>query len=114
MGLACSCAALGDPKDERFLQEALEFFLSFYSLHNLDYTRTYEGVGEMLDAVQASKNGTGRNLTVLSNKPVEAARAIVKGLGIDQLFNSCVRWQQFCHSETRSAGCQESLGGKQY
>ena len=101
--------ALGHPKDEHFLQEALEFFLAFYSLHSLDYTRTYEGVEEMLDAVQASQNGTGRNLTVLSNKPVEAARAIVKGLGIDQLFNSVYGGNSFATQKPDPLGARKVL-----
>jgi len=101
--------ALGHTKDEHFLQEALEFFLAFYSVHNLDYTRTFEGVGEMLDAVQASQNGTDRNLTVLSNKPVEAARAIVKGLGIDRLFNSVYGGNSFATQKPDPLGARKVL-----
>jgi len=101
--------ALGDPKDECFLRVALEFFLAFYSVHNLDYTRTFEGVGEMLDAVQAPQNGADRNLTVLSNKPVEAARAIVKGLGMDQLFNSVYGGNSFATQKPDPLGARKVL-----
>ncbi len=101
--------ALGDPKDERFLREALEFFLAFYSVHSLDYTRTFEGVGEMLGAVQASQNGTDRNLTVLSNKPVEAARAIVKALGMEQSFNSVYGGNSFVTQKPDPLGARKVL-----
>src|SRR3954462_8330059 len=38
--------ALGDPTDEQFLNQALEFFLSYYREHKLDTTTVYEGVTE--------------------------------------------------------------------
>src|ERR1700739_2124209 len=41
--------ALGDPKNESYFKEALEFFLAYYRVHKLDYTHVYDGVKETLD-----------------------------------------------------------------
>src|SRR5947199_10301153 len=43
--------ALGDPKDEAFLKEALEYFLGYYRVHKLDYTHVYDGIRGMLASV---------------------------------------------------------------
>lgn len=76
--------ALGDPRDEAFLQKALEYFLTYYRAHKLDYTHVYDGVKEALTAIQES-NGT-RRMAVLSNKPVNPSRAIVEALGLGGFF----------------------------
>src|SRR5437660_1656065 len=34
--------ALGDPKSEKFVKEALEYFLGYYRVHKLDNTRVCE------------------------------------------------------------------------
>lgn len=77
--------ALGDPKDEAFLKEALEYFLGYYRVHKLDYTKLYEGVEGMLSAV-GNSNGGSRQMAVLSNKPVNPSRAIVDALGLSKFF----------------------------
>src|SRR5438270_12401878 len=66
--------ALGDPDDERFVQEALEYFLAYYRVHNIDNTHVYEGVKEALDRISALHDGTDRRMAVLSNKPVNPSR----------------------------------------
>ena len=76
--------ALGDPDDENFFKQALEFFLSYYREHKLDHTRVYDGIPEALKEIQA--NGTERKLAVLSNKPVNPSRAIVDALGLANYF----------------------------
>src|SRR5881398_3599193 len=38
--------ALGDPRNESFVKEALEYFLAYYRVHKLDHTKLYEGVSE--------------------------------------------------------------------
>ena len=73
--------ALGDPTDERFLKEALEYFLSYYREHKLDTTTVYRGVVEALNAMR-----DGRHMAVLSNKPVNPSRAIVDALGLGGFF----------------------------
>ncbi len=77
--------ALGDPKDEALVKRALEYFLDYYRVHKLDYTRAYEGVNEMLEAIR-NRNHAPRQMVVLSNKPVKASRAIVEALGLADFF----------------------------
>jgi phosphoglycolate phosphatase len=77
--------ALGDPKDQKFLKEALDYFLAYYRIHKLDHTHVYEGIRESLAAIQSS-NGVQRKMAVLSNKPVHPSRAIVEALGLGQFF----------------------------
>jgi len=78
--------ALGDPDDERFVQEALEYFLAYYRVHKLDHTHLYDGVKEALGAIRDSPNGQERRMAVLSNKPVNPSRAIVDALGLGEFF----------------------------
>jgi phosphoglycolate phosphatase len=73
--------ALGDPTDEHFLNEALQFFLTYYREHKLDTTTVYTGVAEALEAIK-----DGRTMAVLSNKPVNPSRAIVEALGLGGFF----------------------------
>jgi phosphoglycolate phosphatase len=77
--------ALGDPKDEGFLKEALDYFLAYYRVHKLDYTHVYDGIKETLAAIHNS-NGNRRKMAVLSNKPVHPSRAIVEALGLAEFF----------------------------
>ena len=77
--------ALGDPKHDEIVKEALEYFLAYYRIHKLDYTHVYDGVKEMLAAVQ-NANGLRRQMAVLSNKPVVPSRAIVEALGLAPFF----------------------------
>src|SRR6266403_1152295 len=76
--------ALGDPDDERFFKDALEFFLAYYREHKLDHTRVYDGIPEALKQIRS--NGTERKMAVLANKPVHPSRAIVDALGLANYF----------------------------
>ena len=81
--------ALGDPDDERFFADALNYFLAWYREHKLDYTHIYDGIHEMLEAVQFHRGGNGsqqRTLAVLTNKPVNPSRAIVQALQLSNYF----------------------------
>lgn len=78
--------ALGDPDDERFVQEALEYFLSYYRVHKLDSTHIYDGVLSSLEAIRAAHDGTEKRMAVLSNKPVNPSRAILDHLGLGDFF----------------------------
>lgn len=78
--------ALGDPQDEAFVKEALEFFLAYYRVHKLDHTHLYPGVKEALAAI-GNANGIRRQMAVLSNKPVHPSRAIVEALGLGGFFS---------------------------
>lgn len=77
--------ALGDPKNDARIKEALEYFLAYYRVHKLDYTQLYDGIKEMLAAAGHS-NGIRRQMAVLSNKPVIPSRAIVEALGLTEHF----------------------------
>jgi phosphoglycolate phosphatase len=77
--------ALGDPKNEAFVKDALDYFLHYYRVHKLDFTRAYEGVHQMLEAVR-NGNEACRQMVVLSNKPVNPSRAIVEALGLAEFF----------------------------
>jgi len=76
--------ALGDPSDEKLLNDALEYFLAYYKKHKLDHTTVYAGIPEALQQIQP--NGSQRKMAVLSNKPVNPSRAIVDALGLGRFF----------------------------
>jgi phosphoglycolate phosphatase len=103
--------ALGDTDDEVLLREAMEYFLIYYRQHKLDHTKVYEGIPEVLarlanssngvesnavspdgvppDGVPpdgAPPNGAQRQMAVLSNKPVNPSRDIVRALGLGDFF----------------------------
>jgi phosphoglycolate phosphatase len=105
--------ALGDTDDEVLLREAMEYFLIYYRQHKLDHTTVYEGIPEVLarlansskgvepnavspdrvppDGVPldgAPPNGVQRQMAVLSNKPVNPSRDIVRALGLGDFFVS--------------------------
>ena len=74
--------ALGDRATEADVQEALEFFLEFYSDHDLDNTVLYPGVRQSLDRFRAA----GKRMAELTNKTVRMTRHIVEGLGVGGHF----------------------------
>lgn len=77
--------ALGDPDEESYVEEALEYFLAYYRVHKLDNTYPYPGVKEALEKIR-DQNGAERRMAVLSNKPVNPSRAIVDALGLGEFF----------------------------
>jgi phosphoglycolate phosphatase len=76
--------ALGDPSDESFFNQALEYFLDYYRVHKLDYTHVYDGIRESLVAIRARNPKV--QMAILSNKPVNPSRAIVEALGLGEFF----------------------------
>ncbi len=80
--------ALGaEANDDALVRQGLEFFLSYYRAHKLDYTKVYPGVIDALAAIQQSANGMPRKMAVLTNKPVNPSRAIVEALGLGKFFS---------------------------
>ena len=75
--------ALGDP-EEKFFKQGLDFFLTYYREHKLDYTHVYPGIPEALKQIRSS--GAQRKMAVLSNKPVNPSRAIVETLDLADFF----------------------------
>jgi phosphoglycolate phosphatase len=78
--------ALGDPEDEAFVHEALDFFIAYYREHKLDTTHLYPGVIDSLRALRAWGNGNQRAMAILSNKPVNPTRQISQALGLSEFF----------------------------
>ena len=78
--------ALGDPDDESYFDAALTYFLDYYRVHKLDYTRVYSGVMESLEALRLDADGGVRKMAVLTNKPVNPSRAICEALGLSPYF----------------------------
>lgn len=72
------------PDAQALADEALEYFLRYYTEHKLDATTLYPGVEAGLAALGAA----GFRMAVLTNKPVRASREIVAGLGIASWFFS--------------------------
>jgi phosphoglycolate phosphatase len=78
--------ALGSTNDEALLARALEYFLGYYRLHKLDHTTVYAGIPEVLSGLAQPSNGMHRLMAVLSNKPVNPSRDILRALGLGDFF----------------------------
>jgi phosphoglycolate phosphatase len=78
--------ALGDTDDEALFSGALKYFIDYYRLHKLDHTTAYAGIPDVLARLANSSNGVQRQMAVLSNKPVNSSRAIVRALGLGDFF----------------------------
>ncbi|MBV9623210.1 MAG: HAD hydrolase-like protein [Acidobacteria bacterium] len=76
--------ALGDARDQHLIKKALEYFLAYYREHKLDHTIVYDGIPQALEQIQS--NGNGRQMAVLSNKPVKPSRDILAALGLSGFF----------------------------
>lgn len=77
--------SLGDPQDEKFVQEALFYFMKYYREHKLDNTYAYKGIPEALHALRHRSNGRLK-MTVLTNKPIGPSKGIIEGLGMSGYF----------------------------
>jgi phosphoglycolate phosphatase len=66
------------------LAEALDLFCAHYRAHLLDSTRAYEGVADLL----AELGRLGAEKVVVSNKPEEFSRAVLRGLGLADHFSA--------------------------
>jgi len=80
--------ALGDPEgdihDDKYVEEALGFFLDYYRVHKLDFTYVYEGVMGALSELRAEYPSLA--MAVLTNKPVRPSRDICAHFGLDRFF----------------------------
>ncbi|HKW89184.1 MAG TPA: HAD-IA family hydrolase [Candidatus Acidoferrales bacterium] len=72
--------ALAEGTTEEEIERGMAYFLEYYKAHMLDNTIPYPGVREALD------NLAGRELAVLTNKPVNFSKAILNGLGMARYF----------------------------
>ncbi len=100
--------ALGDPQDEEFFKQALEYFILYYRAHKLDTTRLYAGIP---DALEGLRNGNGfrRRMAVLSNKPVNPSRGIVDALGVGDFFGQVYGGNSFATKKPDPLGARTLL-----
>ena len=94
--------ALGEGATEAQIEEALEFFLEYYREHDLDFTVLYPGVRESLDRLRDA----GKQLAVLTNKPVRMSRHIVEGLGVAGHFFRVYGGNSFDHKKPHPIGIE--------
>ena len=80
--------AFGDPEgdvhDEQFVTAALTYFLDFYRIHKLDFTRLYPGVREALELMRSTYPEAA--MACLTNKPVRPSEEICEQLGLRPFF----------------------------
>jgi phosphoglycolate phosphatase len=101
--------AFGDPQDDDFLAQALEYFLSYYRVHKLDHTRAYAGIPEALEALRQGRNGDRRRMAVLSNKPVNPSRQIVEALGLKPFFDQVYGGNSFATKKPDPEGARRLM-----
>ena len=101
--------ALDNTDDETLLRGALEYFLSYYRIHKLDHTTVYEGIPEVLAGLAAPLNRVQRLMAVLSNKPVNPSRDIVRALGLADFFVRVYGGNSFATKKPDPVGVQTIL-----
>jgi len=101
--------ALGDSSDETLFQSALEYFLGYYRIHKLDHTRVYEGIPQVLTRLATPSNGMQRQMAILSNKPVNPSRDIVRALGLGDFFIRIYGGNSFTTKKPDPLGVQTIL-----
>lgn len=97
--------AMGPEASQALVAAALEFFLDHYRQHALDLTRPYPGVRKSLERLHAA----GKRLAVLTNKPVEEARAILEGLTLAPLFFQVYGGNSFATKKPHPAGVRQLM-----
>jgi len=77
--------ALG-PEHVHLVPHGFTVFMEYYRAHLLDYTRPYDGIPQLLAAVQAQ----GIVLSVLTNKPEAPSWTILAGVGLARFFHAVI------------------------
>jgi phosphoglycolate phosphatase len=98
-----------DADNEVLVRHGLEYFLTYYREHKLDYTHVYAGIPQALTAIRDSSNGRPRKMAVLSNKPVNPSRAIVEALGLGEFFLNVYGGNSFATKKPDPEGAQTLL-----
>ncbi len=101
--------ALGDPDDEHYVADALDYFLTWYREHKLDNTYVYPGILDALRAIQRGADGQPRQMAVLTNKPVNPSRAIVEALGMGDFFSRVYGGNSFATKKPDPLGANTLL-----
>ena len=80
--------AFGDPEgdihDEEYVMAALIYFLDYYRIHKLDFTRTYPGVLEALNQIRNAHPHL--HMACLTNKPIRPSEDICEHLRLSPFF----------------------------
>ncbi|HYP13094.1 MAG TPA: phosphoglycolate phosphatase, partial [Bryobacteraceae bacterium] len=87
------------------LEAALDFFVSYYFDHRVEFTSVYPGVPETLKAL-AEK---GIAMAILTNKPVRISHAILDDLGISGYFRRVYGGNSFEQKKPHPIGIQTLL-----
>jgi phosphoglycolate phosphatase len=98
--------ALGDAASQADVDKALEYFLTYYRDHKLDYTVLYPGVRESLDQLRDS----GVRMAVLTNKPFRISREIIEGLGVGPHFFQVYGGNSFEQKKPDPVGIHALIG----
>jgi phosphoglycolate phosphatase len=85
------------------VERGLAYFLSYYRAHMLDNTVPYPGVREGLDRL------AGREMAVLTNKPVKFSQGILDGLGLSRSFRYVYGGNSFEKKKPDPIGVQRLL-----
>ncbi|SFV62276.1 Phosphoglycolate phosphatase [hydrothermal vent metagenome] len=72
--------------DEADFKEAHRIFLNAYANHLCEATRPYSHVIETLQALKDK----GYRLSIITNKPLQFVEPILRGLGLNDLFETCL------------------------
>ncbi len=95
--------ALGEQATGEEVEKATSIFLDHYRLHMLDNTSTYPGVREALEKLR------GKRLAVLTNKPVNFSREILRRLNIGDLFSSVYGGNSFAQKKPDPVGVKKLM-----
>jgi phosphoglycolate phosphatase len=95
--------ALGPGVSEAEVTQALDIFIEHYRIHLLDNTTLYPGVREALDQLCTL------TLAVLTNKPINATKAILKGLGLLDKFRAVYGGNSFDQKKPYPIGVNKIL-----
>ncbi len=115
--------AVGEGSDENIFNAALEFFISYYRKHKLDHTTLYDGVREVLAKLsqpalqpradqsppRTDREATQRQMAVLSNKPVNPSRDILRAFGLKNYFFRVYGGNSFATKKPDPLGVQTLL-----
>ena len=95
--------ALGEGMSDADVESALAYFLDYYRAHMLDNTVAYPGVREGLEQL------AGRQMAVLTNKPVRFSKAILEGLNLARYFSYVYGGNSFERKKPDPMGAQVLL-----
>jgi phosphoglycolate phosphatase len=95
--------ALGENPPQEEIDRGQTFFLSYYREHMLDNTVMYPGVLEALEGLR------GREMAVLTNKPVRFSEEILAGLGIAKFFRFVYGGNSFASKKPDPEGANALL-----